>query len=83
MNWKSLAGARKLLELYHAKAPDHSWPPYQVVANSDGEMARLHIGAEPPDGWTIIGMNCAQTASLRRIGTWQGVVVSPDWAIHG
>jgi hypothetical protein len=50
------------------------------VANADGEMARLYIGSGAPEGWTVIGMNCARTAALKRIGT-PTVLVLPDWAI--
>lgn len=79
--WNSVAGARERLSRWtREELEPNTWPPYQVVANTDGEMARLYIGSEPPEGWTVIGMNCARTAALKRIGT-PTVLVLPGWAI--
>jgi hypothetical protein len=79
--WNSVEGARERLASWTREEPEPElWPPYPIVANADGEMARLYIGSGAPEGWTVIGMNCARTAALKRIGT-PTVLVLPDWAI--
>ncbi len=76
MNWKSLDGARKLLAIWTEREPEPNiWPPYPVIANEHGDMARLYLNSPVPEGWTVIGTNCAHTASLERLGRWSGVSV--------
>jgi len=66
----TLASAARDMRRWEQEEPDQaSWPPYPIVANASGEMARLHIGAEPPEGWTRIGMNVGRTSSFPRVGT--------------
>lgn len=44
--------------------PSTCWPPYPIVADREGNLFRLYIGAAVPEGWLIVGLNCCKAEAL-------------------
>lgn len=66
MTEKQIVAINEMSRHMNEETSFETWPPYPIIADPEGNMARLFFDVPVPEGWVVVGRNCAYTASLFR-----------------